>query len=459
MKTKTRIAVYFALLAIGILMLFSGSVYYFAIRYSFDDFYKRLEIRAVVAAKALLEEDETDGSVFDEVRKEHLEKLPNEQEYFIPVKPDEDFAADANRLGLPKEYLEKILQERAADYRKKNTFYAGILYNDNQGDFIVIVSAENKYSSRHLADLRNIFLFVLFISLLFVLSVAAIFSRYVFTPVKNMTRQARDISTNNLHLRLPQLKGNDEISELAATFNNMLDRLETSFETQNNFISNASHELRTPLTSIIGETDLALTKPRSAEEYVRTLHTISEEAARLDNITKSLLFLAQTGFDGTRQKFTEIRVDELMWEVKNTQARISPKSVVNLDLSLLPENEEKMKISGNEQLLHLAFTNIVNNACKYSDYKPVSVAVASTGNKIVVVIKDTGIGIPAKELKHIYDPFFRASNTHRYEGYGIGLPLARNIIRMHRGDLEVSSTENKGTVIQVTFPVLGETTV
>lgn len=457
MKTKTRIAVYFALLTVGILMLFSGLLYFFANRYAFDDFYRRLEIRAVVAAKALLEEDETDASVFDEVRKEHLEKLPNEQEHFIPVKPDEDFAADAKRLGLPEEYLKKILNERAADYRNKNTFYAGILYTDNQGDYIVIVSAENRYSARLLGDLRKVFPVVLFLSVGLVLSGAAVFSRYVYTPVKNITRQVRDISSNNLHLRLPEPKGNDEIGELTGTFNNMLDRLETAFETQNNFISNASHELRTPLTSIIGETDLALSKPRSTDEYIRTLQTIAEEAARLDNITKSLLFLAQTGFSGSRQKFTEIRVDELMWAVKETQARINPKSVVTLDLSLLPENEEKIKIGGNEQLLHLAFTNIVSNACKYSDNRPVSVAVASTGNKIVVVIKDTGIGIPAKEMPHIYDPFFRASNTHRYEGYGIGLPLARNIIRMHRGDLYVSSTEGQGTVIQVTFPVFGET--
>ena len=455
MKTKTKIAIYFTLLTVGILMLFSGSVYYFAIRYAFDDFYKRLEIRAVVAAKALLEEDETDASVFGDVRREHLEKLPNEKEYFIPAGPQRNFTAEAQKLGVPVSFLEEILRNKNATYRQKNTFYAGILYNDNQGDYVVLVSAENKYSTQHLSDLRNIFVFVLLLSVLFVLTLSFLFSRYVFTPVKNISRQVRDISTHNLHQRLPELRGNDEISELAGTFNTMLDRLETSFETQNNFISNASHELRTPLTSIIGETDVALGKPRSTEEYVQSLQVISHEAARLDNITKSLLFLAQTGFEGTRQQFTEVRVDELLWQVKQTQDRIHPQSVVNLDFSMLPENEDKIKVAGNENLLHLALSNIVSNACKYSDNRPVNVAVASTDNKIVLIVKDTGIGIPAKELPHIYDPFFRASNTHPYKGYGIGLPLARNIIRMHRGDLVVSSTENHGTVIQITFPIMG----
>lgn len=457
MRTKTRIFIYFTLLAGGLLMLFSGAVYYFAIRYSFNDFYKRLEIRAVVAAKALLEEDESDASVFEEVRRQHLEKLPNEREQFILVTPEKDFSEESKATGLPPSYFYEIIREKRADYRVKNTFYAGIFYPDNQGDFIVLVSAENKYSSQHLADLRNIFVVVLFVSLLFVLSLGGLFSRYVFTPVKNITRQVRDISTHKLHLRLTPRRGNDEISELTQTFNNMLDRLETSFETQNNFISNASHELRTPLTSIMGEADWALGRPRTQEEYIRSLQTISAEAERLDNITKSLLFLAQTGFDGTKQSFTDVRMDELLWQVKHTLDRLNPKNDVRMDFSMLPENEEKIKIHGIENLLHLALMNIISNACKYSDNKPVNVAVASTDDKVVIIVRDQGIGIPPKDIPHIYDPFFRASNVHRYEGYGIGLPLARNIIRLHRGELLVTSAENEGTVIQITFPIAPET--
>jgi len=454
MRTKTKISIFFTLISAVFIMLVSGSVYYFAIRYAFDDFYKRLEIRAVVAAKALLEEDETDASVFEDVRRQHLEKLPNEDEHFILVTPRTNFRRESEELGLPVTFFEETVREKTATYRKKNKFFSGIFYTDNQGDYIVIVSATNNYSSQHLSDLRKIFVFVAFVSILLVLAVSGIFSRYVFTPVKNITNRVKDISTYNLHLRLKPLSGDDEISELTDTFNTMLDRLETSFETQNNFISNASHELRTPLTAIMGETDLALSKPRSNEEYIQSLKTVAVEAERLDNITKSLLFLAQSGFDGIKQKFAEIRVDELLWQVKGTIDRMNPQNAVNMDFSMLPENEEKIKINGIENLLNLAITNIVSNACKYSDNKPVKVAVASTDDKIVIIVKDEGIGIPRKELPHIYDPFFRASNTHRYEGYGIGLPLARNIIRIHRGDLTVNSVENEGTVIQITFPIL-----
>lgn len=453
MKTQTKISIYFTLIFILVLTVFSGSVYYFAIRYAFDDFYKRLEIRAVVAAKALLEEDETDASVFEDVRREHLEKLPNEQEYFIKVTDGEDLFSDAKKIGVPASFLNEILENGLADYRSKNTFYAGIFYQDNQGNYIIIVSAENRYNNQHLVDLRHIFLFVLLVATAFVLTISIVFSRYVLTPVKNITKRAKDISTNSLHLRLSPLKGNDEISELTSTFNDMLNRLETSFETQNNFVSNASHELRTPLTTIMGETDLALSKKRSEEEYVRSLQTIAKEAERLDNITRSLLFLAQTGFGGTKQNFVPVRMDELVWQAKHTIDKINPTNKVRVDLSMLPENEEKIKILGIESLLHLAITNIIGNACKYSHNQPVDVCLASTDNKVLLIVKDNGIGIPKEDLPHIYDPFYRAANTHQFEGYGIGLPLARNIVRLHRGDILVNSELNKGTVIQLSFPV------
>ena len=122
-------------------------------------------------------------------------------------------------------------------------------------------------------------------------------------------------------------------------------------------------------------------------------------------------------------------------------------------MSLLPENPAKLKVKGNEQLLHLALSNIISNACKYSDYKVVHVSIGASDQNVFVIIKDQGIGIPDSELKYIYDPFFRASNTLKYEGYGIGLPLTRNIIRLHQGEIIVSSIMQQGTTVQINLPV------
>jgi signal transduction histidine kinase len=268
-----------------------------------------------------------------------------------------------------------------------------------------------------------------------------------------MIDKVKQISTENIHLRLKEPENNNEISELASTFNDLLNRIETAFETQKNFISNASHELATPLTAIMGEADVALIKERKPEEYQHVLQNVVQQAERLNQITKSLLFLAQTGYKGKKIVFEILRLDELIWEVKRLIDRLNLDNKIMVDLSLLPEDPKKLKVSGNKQLLHLALANLLNNACKYSHNKPVSVHIGASQEQVLLFIKDQGIGIPENELAFIYDPFFRASNTHLFEGYGIGLPLARNIIKLHNGTLLVTSKVDNGTSVQISFPL------
>ena len=278
------------------------------------------------------------------------------------------------------------------------------------------------------------------------------FSRKIIEPIQSIIEKTKKIGSENLHMRLEVPESNDAVRELARTFNDMLNRLETSFETHKNFISNASHELNTPLTSIIGEADVTLSKTRRPEEYVESLHVILGEAEKLQKKTQALLLLAQTGFDGKRQKFGKVRMDQLILDVKETVEKIQNKCKISLDFSLLPENPLLLKVFGNEQLLHLALSNVVINACKYSDGKPINIALAGVNGKIIVIVKDNGIGIPADELEYIYDPYFRASNSKNHEGYGIGLPLARNIIRIHDGEIRVTSVLNEGTTVEIHLP-------
>lgn len=453
MKTQTKIAIIFFLVSLSTIVLLSASIYFFVIQYSFTDFYKRLEIRGVVTAKAELDNEEASQAVLQEVRNMHLEKLPEEKEYFFEITPGKNFKEEAAQLNLPQSFFKTIIETGAATHQSNNTFFAGIRYEGKKGTYAVIVSADNYYNSHHLTYLRNIFLVGTLVASIFALSISIFFSRHIFTPVKEINKRVKEISSENLHLRLESSKVNDEISALETTFNNMLDRLETAFETQNNFISNASHELSTPLTTIIGEADVTLSKTRKTDEYIESIKIIQTEAERLEKITRSLLFLAQTGFTGKVQKFGKIRTDQLLWDVKNTIDKINPKNKVQLNLSLMPDSPEKLKIKGNEQLLLLAITNIVTNACKYSNNQLVTLSIGTSQNKVIIVVKDLGIGIPEDELKFIYDPFFRASNTKDYEGYGIGLPLTRNIVRLHEGEILVSSKVNEGTTVQLTFPI------
>ena len=452
MKLQNKI-VYILLTAfLGYTLLFSGFIYYSISQFSFADFYKRLEIRAVATAKIELE-GQRDSNIVQQLRQDYLETLPNESHVILQNINREDVLKDPRLTEYSDTFLRNITVDSIATYKDQNTFYYGTLYHTpDQKEHLVIISAENYFSTHHLAYLRNLILTSLVIAALLIVLFSIMFSRKIIEPIRNIIKKTREIGSENLHMRLEVPRSNDSMRELAQTFNDMLNRLETSFETQKNFISNASHELNTPLTSIIGEADVTLSKLREPTEYIESMKAMLEEAEKLQKKTQALLLLAQTGFDGKRQKFDKVRMDQLVLDVKETVEKIQTNSKIVLDFSLLPDNPLLLKVFGNEQILHLAVSNIVLNACKYSNGMPVNIALGVLDSQIVIIVKDHGIGIPPNEKDYIFDPYFRASNTKNYEGYGIGLPLARNIIRIHEGQLRITSVLNEGTTVEIRLP-------
>ncbi len=450
-RSRYRTALVLLTAFFTIILLFSGFIYLSVDDYTHDDFYHLLEIRGMAAVK--VEVDSSRGTEIRDFRSQIMGVLPKEKEQIFLISDVAQLETLADSLDLPVSFLEQSWRTGSAEFERNSIFYKGLRYNTGNQSYLILASAENYYHDHHTAYLQRTMITAIISSFLLSVIIAYFFSHYVFNPLRNITSQVKQISSENLHLRLDSVHKNEELNNLAQTFNGMLDRIETSFETQNNFISNASHELRTPLTAIIGEADVALSKLRQPEEYIESIKIILDEAEKLDRKTRALLFLAQTGFNGKVLKFEKVRIDQLLWDVKETLERIDPRNQVQLDMSLLPENPSMLKIKGNEQLMHLAFTNIISNGCKYSDHQPVYVSLGASNTHVIVVIRDRGIGIPEAELKYIYDPFFRASNTNNYEGYGIGLPLTRNIIRMHEGKLEVSSQPNQGTTVQISLPI------
>ncbi|HZG24440.1 MAG TPA: HAMP domain-containing sensor histidine kinase, partial [Chitinophagaceae bacterium] len=338
-----------------------------------------------------------------------------------------------------------------ASYRKGYKFFKGLYYQNNSGAYAIIISANHRDAQDFLANLKKILVATNLIAAIVVFTLGILFSRQILAPIRNISRQVNNINATSLHKRLTIKDGKDEITELANTYNNMLGRLETSFETQNNFVSNASHEFNTPLTAIIGESELLLSRTRTPEQYERGLKVILMQAEKLKNLTKSLLELAQSGFTGNLS-FETVEVDELVNSVEKVACSIYPQCPILIDYSLQPDNLTKLAISGNFHLLELSLSNIVLNACKYSSGAGVTLAIATTDKHVIFIIKDKGIGIPEKDMPFIFDPFFRASNAKGAKGYGIGLPLAQNIIRLHKGFIDVSSKEAEGTEVLVKIP-------
>ncbi|MDI9879263.1 HAMP domain-containing sensor histidine kinase [Flectobacillus longus] len=452
MKTRTKMASIFFTSCLLTILLLGTAVYYSFNKYSHVDFDKRVQTRAIIASKYYLEKDTNKSEAYKMIREQFFEKLHKEKEMVIQITSTQALDYYSTKYHLPENFLKQIIMSGKATHRDGDLVYSGLRYSQGTKTSVVVVSAENYFTAHHLAYLRNVLLIAIGLGTLLTLYVSIYFSTHIFDPVKEITDKVRQISTDNIHLRLDEPTNNHEIGELASTFNQLLDRLETAFEIQKNFISNASHELGTPLTVIIGEADLALRKERTSEVYQEAIHNILTQAERLDHITKSLLFLAQSGYQGDKPNREIVRTDQLLWDVKETFDRLSPKNYIIVDLSEVPEDPKRLKIMGNRQLLLVAFSNIIGNACKYSHNKPVTIFIKATDLEVILVIKDQGIGIPDEEISQIFNPFFRASNTQLFEGYGIGLPLSRNVIKMHNGYLEVTSQVGVGTTFTVRFP-------
>lgn len=443
-------------ITVGIFILYtfaiSGYIYYSFTNFAFNDFYKRISVRTTIAAEIQFG-DSSEVEHLRDIYKDYLETLPNQKEYFLPVQNGQ-INPTKEISHLPRLFLNEIKEKGAANGNIGDLFFNGILYTNKQGkEYAVVVTADNYFYSYHIRHLRGVIITSLLLAGVLIFFVMRFLRNTITKPIRTFVSELDQISSENLHKRLDIRNEKDPLYELTNNFNDMLNRLEAAFATQKNFISNASHELNTPLTSIIGEADLALSKNRSPEEYRLALSKIMEEAEKLDKKTKALLFLARTGFNGKSQVFDKIRIDQLIMDVKETVQRINSRFKIKMDFNLLPENPEKLKIKGNEQLLLLALCNIVENACKYSDLQLVQIALGASDSMVVIVVKDDGIGIPDKDLPYILDPYYRASNTSNYEGYGIGLPLSKNIISMHKGELLISSMQGHGTTVQINLPM------
>lgn len=450
MKIQTKIALLFTLVCTLIIIALSSAIYYFANEEAFQDFYTRLELRATIAAKATLDSDNENAAAYEQIRNAHLQHLPEEREYIVRIDSLKSLAEKGLNAKVPARFFNDIVTNKNAFYRRDYNFFKGIYYQSTKGNYAIIISAEHTYARNFLSNLKTILLTGNLISTVVIFTVGVLFSKQILSPIRSITREVKKINATSLYNRLI-VKGNDEIAELGNTFNNMLGRLETSFETQNNFVSNASHEFNTPLTVIIGEAEFALSKIRTAQQYQQGLQVILMQSEKLKNLTKSLLELAQSGFSGNLS-FEAVKVNELLQNVQKVSSSIYPDCSLVIDSSLQPEDADNLVINGNFHLLELCISNIVLNACKYSTGDHVTLALATSDRYVIFIIKDKGIGIPKHDMPHIFDPFFRASNVKSSKGYGIGLPLAQNIIKLHSGVINITSKEAEGTEVLVKIP-------
>jgi heavy metal sensor kinase len=274
-----------------------------------------------------------------------------------------------------------------------------------------------------------------------------------------MTRAAQQISADDLHRRLNLKLPNDEVGRLAVTFDQMLARLEDSFERQKRFIADASHELRTPLTILKGDVEVALNRPRSAAEYKETLEMVNQTSDRLTSLVEELFLLARADNHQYPLQFEPFNLAELLNQLVTA---LLPRAVSkNLSLSL--DTPDTLTLVADPAKLSRLFLNLIDNAIKYSNPgDTVRITVTAHNRQARIDIADTGPGIPPQHLTHLFERFYRVdkarsrrapANGSDSSGAGLGLAIADWLAKAHGGRIEVTSQVGQGTTFTVWLPV------
>jgi signal transduction histidine kinase len=264
-----------------------------------------------------------------------------------------------------------------------------------------------------------------------------------------LSEKIRSITSQNLDQRITDIENEDEIGELADSFNHLLTRLHEAFNRERQFIGDVAHELKTPLSTQQSTIEVLLSKKRTNEDYQKTLTDLLIDNKRLTDTVKDVLDLAWAEADKTQISTESTNLTELMEELYEITAQLAKSK----GLEAIKRFEKNVYISGKRDKIFRALLNIVDNAIKYTPRGTISLYLTTDDGEAIVKMKDTGQGISPEDVPHIFDRFYRGSKSHRVNGTGLGLAIAHSIVSVYQGTLSVKNNEDRGTTFIATFPL------
>jgi two-component system, OmpR family, heavy metal sensor histidine kinase CusS len=277
-------------------------------------------------------------------------------------------------------------------------------------------------------------------------------ARQGIRPVEEIATTARHISSTNLRERIHPEGYRSELASLAGTFNEMLDRLEESFERISRFSADIAHDLRTPVNNIRGEAEVALARARTLEEYRDVLGSCLEEAVRLSDLIGDLLFLARAENPSPNLRWARVDVGELLGSVRDYYEAAAAEGGISLTTAI---GSEPVVAELDRTLMQRAVGNLVANAVAHTPPGG-SVVLGANGevNTIRIDVSDTGGGIPPEDLPRVFDRFFRVdkSRSQASGGTGLGLAIVQSIMVLHKGNAEIQSQPGQGTRVTLRIP-------
>ena len=389
--------------------------------------------------------------------------------YVLEIKQNKDSVIPINTIGdtdteeasMTNESMVELLES----YNLKDNVSSGKTINIEKNKYFVFkVSRVIKNYKFNIYTLKNVtnenkiykrleYLVILFtiIGVVITIIVSKIMSRRILKPINNVIKTAKSISTDDLSKRIEIPKEEDELQNLTLIINEMLDRLETSFENQKKFVSDASHELRTPLAIIKGYAEIIRKRGTTdIDIFVESIDSIISETDNMRNLIQKLLFLAKGEITKINTKFVDIDANEMVHQIHSDTVVSTKTHKFHLEMG------EDYKIKGDETLLQQAIRALIENAAKYSEPNTnIYIKSFIKDGFGRISIRDEGVGISDEDAKRIFDRFYRVdlSRTKATGGTGLGLAIVKRIVEIHNGKIEVDSKMNEGTEISIVLPI------
>ena len=446
MKISTRLSLTVSIIVSAIFLVFSLVIYKFSSEHRQNVFKERLTQRVLITEKLFLEKDSFSPKELETITDQFLHTLPEETEAVINF-DDETILIYQEKYGT--DLWKKISSEETVYFNLKKTAGMSRIFKIKGHNYLVVVTALDNIGLENLAFLKTLLILLALIGIPVISASSFIMNYRAFLPLSEKIEKANTISATNFNQRLMVYDSGDEIDQLAIAFNNLLDRLEASFNSQKSFIRNASHEIKNPLTAIMGEAEITVSKTRTSDQYVESLNIVLAQAERLNITLNNLLQLSNISSNEGEFKLVKINIQDLLFKIKSDYNFVNPENKIVIPVIKLDDKT----VFGNEQLLKSAITNLIDNACKFSANQEVLINFSVLKPMLNLYISDNGIGISEEDKELILSPFYRGKNALKIKGSGVGLALASKIISIHKGTLQIDSKLDTGTNITVSFPI------
>jgi len=449
-QIRTRLTLQFTILVSTIVLLSFFAIYFFTKQFTEQDFSRRLREKSITAAILLIKVEQVDTILLKVIDRAKRDNLYRESiRVYDELGKEIYFSGDTVKLGINQQLFQEVKTEGEKKLKYKEYTVAGIPFKDRGKEYVIIASAEDVTGFNRLVDLQRILVAFFIVSVVMVSISGWIYAGRALRPIKSIIENVQNISPQNLSQRLEESPHLDEIGKLIFIFNGLLARIENAFQLQKMFVSNVSHELKNPLTNITSQLEVTLLNERSKEEYRETIESVLDDIKGLNHLSNSLLDMARLTRESDSFTMSKVRLDEVLWDTRETINAIDPQYKVEVEILEMPEDENRLYVNGNPYLLKTAFQNIIENACKFSSDGRARVALTCKKDDLIVQISDRGPGIEEKDIENVFQPFFRTDATSKVKGYGVGLSLTQRIISIHKGKITMESKPGFGTTVNV----------